>query len=396
MSSSNASAPDSPNPSRRRAKALLLALLVFALLGGAWYSYYLLVGRFHVSTDNAYVHGDRIPVSAQVSGTVIAVHARDTDRVHQGQVLVELDPSDAQLALDKAQAALALEVRKLRQDYAQVDALQATLEMDRAQLELAQANLARQQRLRRDATNSKEQFQQAQTTEQVAKAKLALDQAKLTGARAAIGPGDLADNPGVKQAAAAVRVAYLALQRTRILAPVDGFIANRGVQVGQQVSPADVLMDVVPLGDVWVEANFKETHLTHVRIGQPAEMHADMYGSSLTYHGRVQGLSPGTGSAFALLPPQNATGNWIKVVQRLPVRIALQADEVKAHPLRVGLSMAVDIDTRERSGASPLAGKPARQADGATAVYANRLAGARELIGRIIAANRGDTADGGN
>jgi membrane fusion protein, multidrug efflux system len=375
---------------RRRTRVLLLAVLVFAVLGGAWYAYDLLIGQYYVGTDDAYVHGDRVPVSPQVSGTVVAVRAHDTDYVRKGQVLAELDPADARLVLAKAESALALQVRGVRQDYARVDALAATVQMDLAQLAQAKDDLARQQRLRQRGMNSQEQFQHAQTAEQVARAKLALDRAQLAGARAAVGGAKLEDNPAVRQAAATVRSAYLALQRTRILAPVSGYVANRGVQLGQQVTPGSVLMDVVPLADVWVNANFKESQLSDVRIGQPVSLQADFYGNSVTYHGKVLGLSPGTGSAFALLPAQNATGNWIKVVQRLPVRVGIPAKELKKHPLRLGLSMNVTIDTHDRSGASLTTQKNAPKPSTVSSVYAGQLIGARKLVQRIIAANRGE------
>lgn len=399
MSTQDPSAIESPVPrKRRRTRALLFAVLVFAVLGGAWYAYHLLIGQYYVGTDDAYVHGDRVPVSPQVSGTVVAVRARDTDYVRQGQVLVDLDSADAELALATAESVLALQVRSVRQQYARVDALDATVRMDRAQLVQARDDFARQQRLRQRGMNSQEQFQHAQTAEQVARAKLALDQAQLAGARATVGGTKLANNPAVKQAAVAVRSAYLALRRTRIVAPVSGYVANRGVQVGQQVQPGAVLMDVVPLDHLWVNANFKESELSAVRIGQPVSLQSDFYGNSVTYHGKVLGLSPGTGSAFALLPAQNATGNWIKVVQRLPVRIGLPAAELKKHPLRLGVSMSVTIDTHDRSGASLTTQKTAPQPSVASDVYAGQLAGARALVQRIIAENRGDAvpAHGGN
>ena len=402
MSTQDSSSTDDTNSSsprkRRRMRALLFAVLVFAVAGGAWYAYDRLIGQYYVSTDDAYVHGDRVPVSPQVSGTVIGIQARDTDYVRQGQMLVRLDPADARLALAKAESALALQVRSVRQDYARVDALDATVQMDRAQLAQAKDDFARQQRLRQRGMNSQEQFQHAQTAEQVARAKLALDQAQLNGARAAVEGSKLEDNPAVRQAAAAVRSAYLALQRTRIVAPVSGYVANRGVQVGQQVKPGSVMMDVVPLTDVWINANFKEADLSNVRIGQPVSLQADFYGNAVTYHGKVLGLSPGTGSAFALLPAQNATGNWIKVVQRLPVRIGIPAGELKKHPLRLGLSMSVTIDTHDRSGASLTTRKTDSQPSVASDVYAGQLAGARKLVRRIIAANRGDAvpAHGGS
>ncbi|APZ41739.1 efflux RND transporter periplasmic adaptor subunit [Acidihalobacter ferrooxydans] len=377
---------------RRRLRALLIAVVIFAIAGGIWYVYQDLIGQYYVGTDDAYVHGDRVPISPQVSGTVVAVLAQDTQYVKRGQPLVELDASDARLALDKAEAALALQVRSVRQAYARVGALKATVAMDRAQLTQADDDFKRQQNLRRRGVNSQEQFQHAQTALRVAQSRLALDEAQLQGAQAAVGGADLADNPAVRQAAAAVRRAYLALKRTRIVAPVSGYVANRGVQLGEQVAPGATLMDVVPLDNVWVDANFKETQLANVRIGQPVSLQADFYGGQVTYHGTVMGLAAGTGAAFSLLPPQNATGNWIKVVQRLPVRIAIPEKALKQHPLRLGLSMNVTINTHDRKGTQLTTSQPQRHPNDIAGLYARQLAGSRALVAKIIAANQGDAA----
>ncbi|WP_083250937.1 HlyD family secretion protein [Acidihalobacter aeolianus] len=361
------------------------------IAGLAWGGYYLLVGRYAVSTDDAYVHGDRITVSPQVAGTVVAVDVRDTDFVKRGQVLVQLDTANADIALAQAEARLASAVRQVREAFAKVHALEAAMAMDRSQLKLATDNARRQQRLLHKGMTSAEQAQQMQTEMRVAEHKLAYDQAQLAGAQAAVSGSSLADNPIVRQAAATVRADYLNRARTRIVSPVTGYVADSGVEVGQQVKPGGALLDVIPLADVWVDANFKESSLRDVRIGQPVRVTSDFYGSGVVYHGHVVGLMPGTGSVFSLLPPQNATGNWIKVVQRVPVRISLPADELRQHPLRLGLSMRASIDIRNPHGKS-LATVPRAQQGPNTNVYADQLKGARALVARIIRANSGDAA----
>ncbi|WP_201786991.1 efflux RND transporter periplasmic adaptor subunit [Acidihalobacter prosperus] len=376
---------------RRRARALRLAIAAFVLVGLVWGAYYLLVGRYQVATDDAYVHGDRIQISPQVAGTVVAVEVRDTDYVKRGQVLVRLDTANADVALSQAEAQLAAAVRQVREAFARVHALEATVAMDRAQLRLATDNARRQQRLLHKGMTSAEKAQQMQTEMQVAAHKLALDQAQLAGARAAVSGTRLADNPVVRQAAARVRKDYLDVARTRIVSPVTGYVADSGVEVGQQVKPGGALMDVIPLSDVWVDANFKESELRSVKIGQPVRLTSDFYGSGVVYHGHVIGLMPGTGSVFSLLPAQNATGNWIKVVQRVPVRISLPADELKQHPLRLGLSMNATVDIRDQQGAS-LASVPRAQKGASTDVYAQQLKGADALVARIIRSNSGKSA----
>ncbi|AOU96689.1 hypothetical protein BI364_00440 [Acidihalobacter yilgarnensis] len=372
----------------RRARALSLAVIGFVLAGLVWGAYYLFVGRYQVSTDDAYVHGDRVMVSPQVSGTVVAVKARDTDFVKRGDVLVRLDTANADVALAQAEAQLASAVRQVREAFARVHALQATVALDRAELRLATDNAQRQTRLLRKGMTSTETAQQMHTQMEVAAHRLSIDQAQLEGAHAAVADATLAGNPVVRQAAAMVRTDYLNVARTRIVSPVTGYIADSGVEVGQQVKPGSTLMDVVPLSDVWVDANFKESNLRDVRIGQPVSLTSSFYGSGVVYHGHVIGLLPGTGSVFALLPAQNATGNWIKVVQRVPVRISLPADELTQHPLRLGLSISATIDIRDHSGTS-LATVPRAQQGASTDVYAQQLQGADALIKRIIDANSG-------
>lgn len=372
----------------RRARVLRLAVAVFVVLGVAWGADYFFIGRFEVSTDDAYVHGDRIAISPQVAGTVIAVKVRDTDYVKQGQLLVSLDPTGARVALTRAEARLAGTVRQVREAFEQVQALGATVAMDRAQLRLATDNAKRQERLLHKGMTSAETAQQMQTRKQVAAQKLVLDEAQLAGARATVEGTTLSDNPLVRQAASEVRQDYLDLARTEIVSPVTGYVADSGVDVGDQIKPGGILMDVIPLSGVWVDANFKESDLRSVRIGQPVRLTSDYYGGGVVYQGRVSGLMPGTGSVFALLPAQNATGNWIKVVQRLPVRISLLPGELRKHPLRLGLSMTATIDIHNLKGRA-LTSAPHAEPGISTDVYAHQLSGADALVRHIIHENSG-------
>ena len=398
MPTDNAQQHDAHRATRRRRRRRLglmgaLALL-FIACGLAYGAYWYQVSRFWVSTDDAYVHGNQVALMSQVSGTVTAVDADDTDRVRQGQELVSLDHSDARVALDQAEAKLAQTVRQVRQLYAQEAEQKAVIAERRAALTQAHDDYLRDKRLVASHSVSQQAFQHAQTQWRTAQSQLQQARHRLASLRAQTAGTDLRHQPDVRLAAAGVRSAWLHLRRTTIVAPVDGFVAKRTVQVGQQVQPGNPLMAVVPLDQIWVEANFKETELGKMRIGQPVTVQSDFYGSSVTYHGRVAGISPGTGSVFELLPPQNATGNWIKVVQRLPVRITLDPAELKKHPLRLGLSMHVAVNVRDTSGKA-LAQQPVSEPLYKTDVYRRQLDGLHALIERIIAANSGETGSHG-
>ncbi|SAI49499.1 multidrug resistance protein A [Bordetella trematum] len=350
------------NPARKR--LLLIASGVFLMLALSYALWWVLFGAHFESTDDAYVHGNLVQITPQVPGTVIAIQADNTDLVKAGQPLVRLDPADTDIALAQAEARLAQTVRQVRTLYVQNDSLAADIEVRRADiaraeadLKRAQSDLKRRQALAGSGGVSGEEILHAETTLKNAQAGVAQARASLASAQAklatnqALTEGTAVDShPDVRQASADLRNAWLARTRTELPAPVDGMVARRSVQVGQRVAQGAMLMNVVPLDQVWVEANFKEGQLRHMRVGQPVTMTADMYGSSVKYHGRVVGLDAGTGAAFALLPAQNATGNWIKVVQRVPVRIALDPEELKQHPLRIGLSMEVEVDVGQGDG----------------------------------------------
>jgi membrane fusion protein (multidrug efflux system) len=315
--------------------------------------------------------------------------------------LVRLDPADARVALDQAEAALALAVRQVRTLYANNGTLAAQVrlrdaEVLRAQGDVARAtdDLARRQSLSGNGAVSKEEINHAQSQLTTARSTLAAAEAGVNAAREQLNSNqaltdgtNLELHPSVQQAAAKVREAHLATQRTALLAPVDGYIAKRSVQLGQRVAAGTALMAVIPLSNVWVDANFKEVQLRHIRIGQPARVVADLYGKKVEYKGTVSGVGIGTGAAFSLLPAQNATGNWIKVVQRVPVRIALDAQQLADKPLRVGLSMDVDVDVTNQSG-KVLADVPVA-APLASTLTDRAAEAANADVHRVIAANTG-------
>ena len=370
----------------KRTRLLLLVLSVFVLAGGGYAAWWLVHGRYHETTDDAYVGGNLVQITPQVAGTVISIHADDTDYVKGGQTLVTLDKADARVSVEQAEAQLAKTVRSVRNLRATSTGGEANVAMRRAELRKAEQDLARRRSIEASGAVSGEELQHAIDSVSSARAALDAAQQELAAQRAMVDRTDVHDHPDVRAAAARVREAYLTLARTAIPAPVSGFVARRSVQVGQRVAPGNVLMSVAPLEDVWVDANFKENQLASLRPGQPVTLVADAYGSSVEFHGKVAGFGAGTGAAFALLPAQNASGNWIKVVQRVPVRIALERKELDAHPLQIGLSMKVDVDTHSRS-AAPLQ-RVARDAP----VYETKAfddvdAKADERIERIIAEN---------
>jgi membrane fusion protein (multidrug efflux system) len=368
-------------------RILLFSVLgVFLLAGAAVAVWYYLHGQYHETTDDAYVGGNLVQITPQVAGSVLAIYADDTDFVKSGQKLVELDKADARVMLAQAEAQLAKTVRSVRTLRATSTEGEANVTMRRSELRKAEQDLARRRSVEASGAVSGEELQHAIDSVNSARAALAAAEQQLAAQRAQVDRTDVHDHPDVKNAAARVREAMLAFARTELPAPTSGFVARRSVQVGQRVAPGNVLMTVVPLEDVWVDANFKENQLANLRPGQPVTLVADAYGSSVEFHGKVAGFSAGTGSAFALLPAQNATGNWIKVVQRVPVRIVLDHEELQKHPLQIGLSMRVDVDTHERSGERlqrVARDKPAYETQAFNSIEPQ----ADEVIERIIAEN---------
>ena len=396
-------APARPEPLPRRRRTALLAIAGVVGLGAvAAGVYWALVLNHYESTDNAYVQGNLVQITPQVGGTVLAIYADDTDQVKAGAPLVRLDAADAQVALDQAKAQLAQTVREVRVMYANNATLSAQIalresEVTRvnADLERAQDDLNRRAPLVATGAVGKEEFDHAASQLAALKSGLASAQSALVAAREQLASNQsmtdgvaVERHPNVQRAAARVREAWLALARASLPAPVDGVVAKRSVQVGQRVAAGAPLMTLVPLSDLWVDANFKEGQLRKLRIGQPATLEADVYGRKVEYHGKVVGLGAGTGSAFSLLPAQNATGNWIKVVQRVPVRIVLDPKELAANPLRIGLSMEVKVDVGNTGGhqlSEVVRSAPVAQ----TSVFDHLNADADAEVRRIIAANLG-------
>ncbi|WP_246797706.1 efflux RND transporter periplasmic adaptor subunit [Burkholderia perseverans] len=381
----NTAGPARPNNTKRK-RMMTIVIVIIVLAAIAYGIYYSLVARFHETTDDAYVNGNVVQITPQVTGTVIAVNADDTQTVTAGAPLVVLDPADARVALQQAEANLAQTVRQVRGLFVNDDQYRAQVALRETDLSKAQDDLRRRLAVAQTGAVSQEEISHARDAVKAAQASVDAAQQQLASNRALTANTTVADHPDVLAAAAKVRDAYLANARNTLPAPVTGYVAKRSVQVGQRVAPGNPLMSVVPLNGVWVDANFKEVQLTHMRIGQPVELTADVYGSSVKYQGKVVGFSAGTGSAFSLLPAQNATGNWIKVVQRLPVRIALDPQQLQQHPLRIGLSMQVDVDIKDDHGGQ-LGNVPNTVYQ--TDVFAKYGDEANAEIARIIAENAG-------
>ena len=396
-----AAAAPTAQPAKR--KRLLLVVAVLVLLGSIGYgAYWALVLNHFETTDNAYVQGNVVQITPQIAGTVVAIQADETDTVKAGQPLLRLDAADAEVALLQAQAQLAQAVREVRALYVNNQTLGAQIgqrqaDVARAEIDLGktQEDAARRAPLLASGAISQEDVAHANGAVNSARSALQASQSALSAAREQLAASQtLTDgirvdqHPNVLRAAARLREVYLALHRANLPAPIDGVVAKRAVQIGQRVQAGAPLMTLVSLDTLWVDANFKESQLGRLRVGQPATLEADVYGSKTIFHGKLAGLGAGTGAAFALLPAQNATGNWIKVVQRVPVRITLDAKELAAHPLRIGLSMEVQVDIANRQGA-PLAAAPRSAPVAQTAVFDTASGEADEQVEKIIRANSG-------
>ena len=348
----NGAKPDGGAKPEKRSRRLGFIVLGAVVLVGAlaYGGYWFLHGRYYGSTDDAYVNGDVVQITSEVPGTVLSVNVDDTQQVQAGQKLLELDPADARIAVANAEADLARAVRQVRGLFAQSSELKAQIDQREQSARTADDDLKRRGGLISDGAISAEELSHARDAVTSTRANLAAAREQLSQTVAQIDGTTIADHPQVLAAEAAVRNAALALHRAEITSPVTGLIAKRSVQVDQRVAAGTPLMAVVPLDDVWIDANFKEGQLEHMRSGQPVTVHTDFYGHDVTYHGHVVGMAAGSGNAFALLPAQNASGNWIKIVQRLPVRILVEPSELKAHPLRIGLSATVEVDMHDTSG----------------------------------------------
>ena len=381
--------PQQPaNKKGKRKSALILLTLLFIIIAVAYGIYWFLVLRHAEETDDAYVAGNQVQIMAQVSGSVTKVWADNTDFVQKGDVLVTLDPTDAQQAFEKAQTELASSVRQTRQLMINSKQLQASINVQKTALAQAQTDFNRRVPLGNANLIGREELQHARDAVASAQAQLDVSVQQYNANQAMVLDTTLDQQPAVKQAATEVRNAWLALQRTKIVSPMTGYVSRRSVQPGAQISSSTPLMAVVPATNLWVDANFKETQLAHMRIGQSATIVSDIYGDEVKYTGKVVGLDMGTGSAFSLLPAQNATGNWIKVVQRLPVRIELDEKQLADHPLRIGLSTLVTVDTANRDGqmlANQARSNPAYESNAREI----SLEPVNKLIDEIVKANAG-------
>ena len=387
MTTENQKTATSDNPDSRKRRNVLLGLtLLFIIAGIAYGIYYVTVLTQRETTDNAYVGGNMITLTSQVSGNVQEIRADETQMVKAGSELIKLDALDAELGLRQAEAKLGASVRQLRQRYADVTQYEAAIEQRKLVLQQAEDDLARRAPLAADHTLSTEEVTHARQAVAEAKAALTVAQTQVEVARSGVAGVSIVDNPSVQAAKADFITAWVAARRNAILAPASGYVAKRSVQVGAHIVPGTALLAIVPLDQLWIDANFKESELQNLRIGQPVKIEADIYGGKVEYHGRLMGLAAGTGSAFSLLPAQNATGNWIKIVQRVPVRISLDPKELIDHPLRIGLSTLVTVDTHARDG--QVLGAPAP----AAAVYSTQslaqpVAEAEEMARNIINRN---------
>lgn len=404
-----------PAKSKRKKNLFLFTLIVLAIAAVTLWLY-VTQWRYQVSTEDAYVSGNQVQINAQISGTVTAIGVNDTDMVKAGQTLVALDQADNGLALETAKAQLRTAIRQYKTQTATIqqadvnisqaqtamNEVQSQIESAKIALLAAQSDYQRRAALMASQAVSQEEVQHAADTVKKAQAQLDAAVAKQATARSAVvtaeaqrnvtvanlGKNDVLSQPAVQTAIANIQTAWLNLNRTQIVAPIDGQIAKRGVQLGQKISAGTPLMVIVPLHDLWVDANFKESQIKDIHLGQAVNLTSDIYGKEVVYHGKVIGLSAGTGSAFSVLPAQNATGNWIKVTQRLPVRIALDSKELQQHPLRVGLSMHAELDSRDQQGKPQVATATASNKPVAQLQPQVDMSGATKIIQQIIQQNQ--------
>jgi len=387
MNSPEPATESAATPDRKRRRGLLLLAAVVLLAGAAWFAWWYTHARWYVSTEDAYAGATVVQLTSEVAGTVRTIHPRETESVTAGQPLIELDPADARIAMDAALADLGATVRQVRGAYPQTGRLQAQIAARETDLARARDDYRRRQSIAAGGAVSAEEVAHAREVVNGAEAALRAAREELNVALAQTGGIEASRHPLVMRAATRVREAALALERMHVTAPVNGVVAKKGVQLGQRVNAGTPLLAIVELDDVWVDANFKEVQLQRMRIGQPVKLTSDLYGDDVVYQGRIKGFSPGTGAAFALLPAQNASGNWIKIVQRVPVRIVLEPEQVAAHPLRVGLSMHAEVDLRDQSG--PVLAVPTSTVAATMPPRPERDELVEAMIARVIAENSG-------
>ncbi len=377
---------ENKGPVKKKKTALFVTLGVIIICALLIFFYWFIWARFSVSTNSAYVNGNTVEVYPQVSGSITTVNVQETFHVKQGDVLVELDPTDYVIAFENSKSVLANTIRGVVQKFDRVYQLQASVQMQQSQLDQAVLNYQHREALVQIGGVTLEDFQKSETDMHVAQASLNQSLEDLRGSEAQIYNTTVATHPLVQEAMDTVRSSWIDLQRCVIKAPVDGYVALKSAQVGETVSPSNPLLSIVPLNDVWVNANFKEIQLKKIRIGQPVKVTSSLYGSHVKYKGTVMGISPGTGSVFSVIPPQNATGNWIKIVQRVPVRVSLDPKQLEKHPLRLGLSLKATVDLRDEEGEvlTPLEPTlPIYQ----TFIFQDQIYGVEGIIKRVLEEN---------
>jgi membrane fusion protein, multidrug efflux system len=381
--------PSHPQNKKQQRKLMLLLLtVIFIIIGAVYFIYWFLVLRHHQETDNAYVSGNQVQLMSQVPGSVVSVNFENTDLVKSGDVLVALDPTDAEQAYEQAKTTLANSVRQTHQLMINSKQYQANIALKKTELSKAQNDLKRRLVLGSADAIGREELQHARDAVDAGQASLDVAIQQYNANQALVLNTPLEKQPAVEQAAARLRDAWLALQRTKVVSPITGYVSRRSVQVGAKIANGAPLMAVIPVNQMWIDANFKETQLANMRIGQSATVVTDFYGNNVVFQGKVVGLDMGTGSAFSLLPAQNASGNWIKVVQRLPVRIELDAKQLTEYPLRIGLSTTVRVDTANTNG-QVLAQNVRKEPAFVTHALSLDLAPVNQIINDIIHANAG-------
>lgn len=333
---------------RKKAFGIFFFILIITTALTALYWFFFL--KDYQSTEDAYVNGNQIMISSQVAGNVRQINVENMDFVHAGDVLLELDDTDYQLSFSQAQNTLAGAVRQISQLGYTVKQLEATVQANQTALTKAQGDLARREQLGKSGAIDKESLQHAREAVMTAEANLKAVKNQLAANKSLLMNVPLKEQPEIQKAISSVKQAWLNLQRTKITSPIDGYVARRSTQVGQKVAVGSALMAVIANDQMWVDANFKETQLKDMRIGQPVKLSFDLYGHDVKFDGKIEGIEMGTGSAFSVLPAQNATGNWIKVVQRVPVRISLDPQQITRYPLRIGLSTLVEVNIADTKG----------------------------------------------
>ncbi|HCI4590139.1 TPA: efflux RND transporter periplasmic adaptor subunit [Klebsiella quasipneumoniae subsp. similipneumoniae] len=382
MSMENNAPPSDKRPGKRTRNFAIL-LLILILAAGGCLAWYLLYARYYESTDDAYVNGNQVTLTPQITGTVTQVTVDEGDYVEKGQPLVLLDPSDTAIALQQAEANLASTVRQVRGLYSTADNYRAQVAAKKVALQTAKSDYVRREKIVSSGAIAVEDLAHYRDAVTSAQSDLLAAEQALKTNQAMVDDTVVDNHPEVKTAVATLRQRYLDNSRSTIVAPVSGYVAKRAVQLGMRVTSGTTLLAIVPLNEVWVDANFKESQMQDMRIGQKVELNADLYGDNVKYHGTIESLGICTGSAFSLLPAQNASGNWIKIVQRLPVRITLDPHDMQKHPLRVGLSMNAEVDIRNQGG-HLLPQKTVEQPRFRTDVYETPMEAADKLVAKIL------------